>query len=119
MDGRIFDLRNDLLNDLKHDWTVEEMAERAELSLSHFPTVFKMHIGHSPGAYLKKIRLEAAKQLLETTHDHIRQIAIEVGMPSESHFARDFKIAYDITPTEYRRQFNDQSQANITRGGKS
>lgn len=119
MDGRIFDLRNDLLRNLKHDWTIEEMAERTDLSLSHFPTVFKTHLGHSPGAYLKKIRLEAAKQLLENTHDHISQIANEVGMPGESHFARDFKIAYKVTPTEYRRQFNNDLQANPENGEES
>jgi transcriptional regulator GlxA family with amidase domain len=60
MDGRIFDLLDDLLEDLKHDWTVEEMAVRGGLSISHFPFVFRTHIHYSPGAYLKKIRLESA-----------------------------------------------------------
>ncbi|MBK6725273.1 MAG: helix-turn-helix transcriptional regulator [Acidobacteria bacterium] len=119
MDGRIFDLRDDLLKDLKHDWTVDEMAERAGLSVSHFPTVFKTHTHFSPGAYLKKIRLDSAKHLLETTHDHVDQIATKVGMPDESHFARDFKIAYNVTPTEYRRQFNDDLQANRENGEES
>ena len=119
MDGRIFDLRDDLLKDLKHDWTVEEMAERAGLSGSHFPTVFKTHIHYSPGAYLKKIRLEAAKHLLENTHRHIGEIAVDIGMPDESHFARDFKIAYKVTPTEYRRQFNDELQTSTENGEES
>lgn len=119
MDGRIFDLRNDLLKDLKYDWTVEKMAERVEMSISHFPTVFKTHIGYSPGAFLKMKRLESAKLLLETTHDHIDQIATKVGMADESHFARDFKIAYKVTPTEYRRQFNDDLQANPENGEES
>ena len=113
MNGRIFDLRNYLLEHLDHDWTVKEMAEQADLSLSHFPTLFKAELTMSPGAYLKEKRLEKAKHLLETTHDHVRQIGIQVGMPNESHFTRDFKIRYGLTPTEYRRQFNDKLQAEL------
>jgi len=119
MDGRIFDLRAELFRDLKRDWTVDEMAARVELSVSHFPTVFKTHTGHAPVAFLKKIRLESAKHLLETTHDHIGRIATEVGMPNESHFARDFKIRYGFTPTEYRRQFQEKRQAELLNGQKS
>lgn len=119
MNGRIFDLRDNLLRALSHDWTVAEMAERTGLSLSHFPTVFKTHIHYSPGAYLKKIRLESAKHLLETTHHHISEIADNVGMPDESHFARDFRIAYGLTPTEYRRQFNDDEQDARENGEES
>lgn len=111
MDGRIFDLRNDLLTNLKHDWTVKEMAKKAELSISHFPALFKAEIGMSLGAYLKEIRLEEARHLLETTHDHVSQIGIDVGMPNGSHFTRDFKKRYGLTPTEYRRQFNEKLQA--------
>lgn len=118
MDGRIYDLRNDLLAHLDHDWTVQEMAERAGLSVSHFPTVFKGVIGMSPGAYLKEARLEKARHLLETTHEQIKQIAIQVGMANESHFTRDFKIRYGLTPTAYRRQFQDNQQAERLNGQK-
>jgi|CXWL01.1.fsa_nt_gi transcriptional regulator GlxA family with amidase domain len=119
MDGRIFDLQKDLHADLNHDWTVENMAKKTGLSLSHFPSVFKSNIGHSPAVYLKKIRLERAKHLLETTHEHVRQIASVVGMPNESHFTRDYKIRFGLTPTEDRRIFNEKLQADLLIGQES
>lgn len=119
MDGRIFDLQNNLLEHLDHDWSVKEMAEKAGLSISYFPTVFKSEIGVSPGAYLKEVRLQEAKHLLETAHDHVSQIGRQVGMPNESHFTRDFKKRYGLTPTEYRRQYNDKLQAELLSGQKS
>lgn len=113
MNGKIFDLRNDLLEHLDHDWTVKEMAQKADMSLSHFPTVFKKFIQYSPAAYLKEKRLEKAIHLLETTYEQIKQIAVQVGMQNESHFTRDFRIRYGLTPTEYRRQFQENRQAII------
>ena len=118
MDGRIFDLQDYLLEHLDDDWNVTQMAKMAGLSVSHFPFRFKTETKMSPGAYLKEKRLEKAKHLLETTHEHVKQIGIKVGMPNESHFTRDFKAKIGLTPTEYRRQFNDKRQAALHDGQK-
>jgi len=119
MDGRIFDLRNSLLANLKHDWTVEEMAALTGITLSHFRIVFRASLDMSPASFLKKIRLEKARHLLETTYDQVSQIGIDVGIPNDSHFARDFKQKYGLTPTEHRRQFQENRQKAIENGQES
>jgi transcriptional regulator GlxA family with amidase domain len=119
MDGKIFDLREHLLKYLDDDWNVRRMAEMAGLSVSHFPVRFKTETNMSPAAYLKEKRLERAKHLLETTYEHVKQIAIQVGMPNESHFVRDFKAKNGLTPTEYRRNFQEKRQAAIENEQKS
>ncbi|MFN0141365.1 MAG: helix-turn-helix domain-containing protein [Pyrinomonadaceae bacterium] len=63
-------------------------------------------------------RLERAKDLIETTFLQIQQICLEVGIPNESHFTRDFKKKYDRTPTEYRKQFHESQQQNSPFGQK-
>lgn len=113
MDGRFFDLITEIAERLDHDWTVEEMAAKTGLSVSQFRSVFKQVTLLSPAAYLKDTRLHRANYLLETTYDHIDQIGILVGMRDPSHFTRDFKQRFDLTPTECRRQYQEIRQAEL------
>lgn len=82
--------------------TVADIAQSVELSTSRFLGLFKTEVGVSPFKYLKNARLERARQLLETTLLNIKVVAAEVGYNDCSHFMRDFKKAYDSTPSEYR-----------------
>lgn len=105
MDARIIFLKRKLLNNLQHQWTIEEMAEAVELSPSHLQKIFKTETGMSPIAYLRKKRLEKAKELLETTFLRIKQIGVEIGMMNASHLTLDFKEKYRVTPTKYRKNY--------------
>lgn len=118
MDGRIFHLRNRILNDLKHQWTIEEMANYVELSAPHLQKLFKIQVGMPPIAYLRELRLGKARELLESTFRRVKQIGFEVGMPNDSHFTRDFKERYGVTPTEYRRHFWDKTQVEKSNNRK-
>jgi len=82
--------------------TVADIAQSVELSTSRFSGLFKTEVGVSPFQYLKNARLERARKLLETTLLNIKVVAAEVGYNDCSHFMREFKKAYDSTPTEYR-----------------
>lgn len=82
--------------------TVVEIAQSVDLSTSRFSGLFKTEVGVSPFRYFKNARLERARQLLETTLLNIKVVAAEVGYNDCSHFMREFKKAYDSTPSEYR-----------------
>lgn len=82
--------------------TVADIAQSVELSPSRLFDLFKSQVGLSPFRYLKNARLERARQLLETTLLTIKVVAAEVGYNDCSHFMREFKKAYDSTPSEYR-----------------
>lgn len=110
MDGRIFELQKRLVENLEHQWTIQQMAEIVELSEPHFQKLFKKEVGISPFAFLQNARLEKAREYLETTFWQMKQIGIAVGMPHDSHFTRDFKKKYGVTPTEYRKQFWEKIQ---------
>lgn len=116
MDGRILDLREYLLDQLNLDWTVEKMANKAGISLSHFPVAFGRVLKNTPAAWLKERRLEKAIHLIETTYDHIDQISLRIGMQDPSHFARNFKDKYGLSPTEYRDQFHENRLAELEKG---
>lgn len=118
MNGRIFYLRKMLLDKLKYQWTIKEMADYVELSAPHLHKLFKIETGTSPISYLRELRLERARELLETTFHQINKIGPEVGIPNESHFTRDFKKKYGVTPTVYRKRHWEKIEAEDLDGQK-
>lgn len=111
MDGRIFYLRKQMLENLQHHWTVEELAQRIDVSVPHLQKLFKTQTGVSPIQYLRDLRLEKAREFLEDGFKRVNEISFEVGMPDDSHFTRDFKKKYGVTPSEYRKQYWEKIQA--------
>lgn len=104
MDGRIFHITEKLSNNLGQHWSVSEMARIADVSEPHFIRLFRASVGVTPVDYLTHLRMERAKELLETTFIRIKEIGVQIGIPNESQFAREFKKRFGSTPTEYRKQ---------------
>jgi AraC-like DNA-binding protein len=59
--------------------------------------------GNSPGFYIKTMRLEKAKELLETTDLSISETAFRTGFGTPSNFSKVFSEKYGITPSQFRR----------------
>lgn len=118
MDARIFQLREKMSENLAHNWTVEKMSETVGLSKPYLQKLFKLTTGTSPQTFLHDQRLEKARELLEGDWEQIGQIGLKIGMPHESHFTRDFKKKYGLTPTAYRKQYHENIQAEMQFGQK-
>lgn len=88
--------------DLAQEFSLRRLASFVDLSPSRFRYVFKSETGFSPKAYIRAIRMEVAKQLLEDTSLTVEQIMIRIGLTDRSHFERGFKKAFGQTPTQYR-----------------
>jgi AraC-like DNA-binding protein len=56
----------------------------------------------TPAQYQKKLRLLEARRLLESTFFNVQEIMNRVGFNDDSHFVRDFKKTYNLTPAQYR-----------------
>ena len=72
-----------------------------------------------PIQYLKVLRIERAKYLLETSFLSVKEITHIVGINDESHFVRDFKRIYGVPPTLYRTAFNRQHLNESEDGGQA
>jgi AraC-like DNA-binding protein len=59
--------------------------------------------GNSPGFYIKTMRLEKAKELLETTDMSVSEAAFKTGFGTPSNFSKVFFEKYGITPSQFRR----------------
>lgn len=120
MDKRVFRLAEELRRNLQNQWTVGKMAEFAGMSAPHFQKLFKKNMQAPPAAYLRDLRLEKARELLGRQDKcyQISEIRKMVGIEQDSHFTRDFKKKYGVTPTAYSKQYSEKIQAEMQIGKK-
>ena len=105
LDVRVQTIVTLMRRDLRAKLTLNNMARSVNLTSFHFCHLFKAETGRSPARYLKAMRLERARELLETTFLSVKEIRALVGLNDESHFARDFRAAYGLTAQQYREHF--------------
>ena len=70
-----------------------------------FKRRFTLATGMSPIEYIHTLRLEEAKQMLESTQLPVEAVAMEVGYQDASFFGRLFRRKVALTPAQYRRRF--------------
>lgn len=88
--------------DLKKDWTLEELAHRCHCSAEHLRRLCLRELGRSPMQHLTSLRMDQARRLLETTRDKLEVIAGEVGYANAGIFCRVFKRWVGVAPGSYR-----------------
>lgn len=88
--------------------SIGELAKLSRLSESQLTRRFRKLFGVSPHEYILRVRVDAARTLLEETNRTISDIALEVGFTDHSHFIRSFKQLRGITPTQYRKRHHEQ-----------
>ena len=64
---------------------------------------FKIAIGKSPLRYLQKLRIETAKELLESTNLKVSEIAFRVGYHDQGYFSQLFRREMSVLPLQYRK----------------
>lgn len=87
------------------DLSVAALAARASLSPRQFARAFAAQTGVSPGQYVDRVRLEAARRRLEDTADSVEQAARACGYRTPEAMRRAFHAALGVSPAEYRRRF--------------
>ena len=85
--------------------SIDDLAREVGISPRHFKRRFKQATGELPLKYLQRIRIDAAKEKLETTRESIDKITWAVGYRDVSSFTRLFKQMTDISPRAYRDKF--------------
>ncbi len=84
-------------------WTVEEMAEYANMSENHLRKLFREQTGTSPKHFLDQLWLNRAIDLLCSTPLPLSEAARKTGCADPYYFFRRFKKLTGCTPAQYRR----------------
>jgi transcriptional regulator GlxA family with amidase domain len=80
-------------------------ARRVGMSPRNFVRRFKQATGDSPLMYLQKLRIAAAKRLLEADHRTIQEISGAVGYQDAAFFRQLFARHAGVSPSAYRQRF--------------
>ena len=99
-------------DDVRGELSLAEFAQSVNLSVWRLCHIFKSDVGMPPIRYLRLLRMERAKDLLESSFLSVKEIAYQVGLNDESHFVRDFKSTYGYSPALYRSQFRNNGSGN-------
>ncbi len=99
-DKKIIKSTFELIKDsLETNFTLEELAQNANLSKFHFLRVFKNEFGLTPHNFIINQRVNRAYELIKQGKA-ISEASLEVGFNDQSHFTRNFKKLYGYTPKQ-------------------
>lgn len=82
---------------------VAELSEMLHLSERMFRKIFSAETGSSPNAYIQKVRLGKAKEMLKDSSLSIGDVSDALGYSSQFHFCLAFKKAFGLSPSAYRK----------------
>src|ERR1700676_2642681 len=80
-----------------------DLARTLHLSVSRLRHLIKAEVGIAPGKYWRRIRMQRARALLESTFLIIKEVPQEAGFHDVTHLLRDFKNEFGVSPMTYRR----------------
>jgi AraC-like DNA-binding protein len=106
MDRRVQAAIHIVERDLTTRFTLGQLAARVGLSPSGLRRLFILNTDLSPSAYLKRLRFEHAHHLLSQPESvkRVKEVMAAVGFTDPSHFAREFKRRYGMTPHQWQQR---------------
>jgi AraC-like DNA-binding protein len=119
VDKRVEKIIQMMREDVRGELSLAEFAQSVNLSVWRLCHIFKSDVGMPPMRYLRGLRMERAKDLLESSFLSVKEIAYRVGLNDESHFVRDFKSTYGSSPALYRSHFRQNAGGEPQNGGDS
>jgi len=104
-DDKVLQLQGWIENHHREPIGMEDMVGAAAMSVRNLNRRFLSATGMSPQQYLRRVRIETAKRLLESQNTSIDRVAGQVGYADARAFIRAFGALAGLSPGEYRRRF--------------
>lgn len=82
-----------------------QLCKHAALSPSRLNNLFNTYMGTSPMHYYAQQKMELARQLLSDNTLSVKEISCKLKFKSLAHFSKQFKNNFDVSPSEFREQF--------------
>lgn len=102
-------VRELLITDPQHGWTLRTLARRASASPFHLARLFRAVTGITVSEFRLRARLARSLDLLLDTDRDLTAIALDLGFSSHSHFTATFRRAVGVPPADFRRRAHSAS----------
>jgi signal transduction histidine kinase/YesN/AraC family two-component response regulator len=96
------------------DFSMEKFGQEVSLSRMQLHRKLKALTGESPGDFLRTMRLQRAKRLLELKAGNVSEIAYEVGFNNLSYFSKCYREQFGIAPNETISSGVTEMTGNVT-----
>lgn len=93
---------------------VPALAKRVAMSERHFSRVFHAEVGLSPAAFVERVRVDAARRLLETSRERVDAVAAHAGFGTSEALRRAMGRQVGLSPREYRARFGAPSPGGMS-----
>ncbi|MEM9500068.1 MAG: helix-turn-helix domain-containing protein [Pseudomonadota bacterium] len=103
--GRFEGLHSWVADNIASTLTVEKLAEQIGMSARNFARAYTNTMGKTPAKAVEAMRIESAKDFLESTPMSVKEIAVACGFKDEDRMRRAFLRTLNVSPSEYRRNF--------------
>jgi len=104
-DGAFGALNDWMAANLAADLRVEELADRAGMSVRNFARLYRARTGTTPAKAVATMRVEAARAMLEETGVPVAEVARRCGYGDEEAMRRAFLKGLGVAPGRYRSRF--------------
>jgi transcriptional regulator GlxA family with amidase domain len=104
-DNRILTVQEWIENNFDQTFNYDKLARNYGMSRRTFERRFKTATGDTPLIYQQRLRVEAAKRLLEDGNRSFDEITYQVGYEDSSSFRKVFLKQTNLRPTEYQKKF--------------
>jgi transcriptional regulator GlxA family with amidase domain len=105
--GRFDALHQWMRTNLAADLSVPVLAAAANMSARNFARVYQRDTGESPARAVEKLRVAAARRLLESSTETVAHIARRTGFGDDERMRRAFVKALGVSPQDYRMRFGE------------
>lgn len=103
------ELQTWIVENIDVDLSVPALARRVAMSPRHFARIFTREIGMTPGQFVEKARVEAARRRLEESPHGLKQVAVDCGFGSADTMRRAFLRTLQVAPIVYRGRFRESA----------
>ena len=101
------------------EFSVEFLASETNLSTVHLYRKMKALTGRTPNEFIRSFRMKRATQLLQQKKLMISEVAYAVGFNDPKYFRKCFKKAFGVSPSEYEKQENLNTDFHKSTSNKS
>ncbi len=105
---RLIELMNENIDNF--ELNIDYLASELGMSRTVFFNKLKSLTGYSPVEFVREVRFERAAEYMRNTKLSVSEISYQIGIEDPRYFSRCFKQKFGITPSEYRTQFENETE---------